>query len=67
MRGPNCPRHKDAHYTGGAHGVNAGAEPVVSTEYLNIPISYRQFQRAPRLQVVNRRHWKPPAPVVGLA
>jgi hypothetical protein len=25
MRGPICPRHKEAHYTGGAVGVNAGA------------------------------------------
>jgi len=55
MRGPNCPRHKDAHYTGGAHGVNAGAGPVLSAEYSDIPIYYKQFWRAPGQPVMNRR------------
>ena len=32
MRRPNCPRHKDAHYTGGAHGVNAGGRRANTPE-----------------------------------
>jgi hypothetical protein len=60
MREPNCPRHKDAHYTGGAEGVNAGAEPAASAEYIYVSISYPSVWCAPRLHVVNRRHCRRP-------